>query len=288
MMISQNKPNFLYVGAVKSGSSWLYEALRDHPDVFIPLAKDLQFFDQHYYHGVDWYMKHFDGAAGHTAIGELSHDYYLSPDTMQRIAETLPGVRILCCLREPGSLAVSFYNYLRIHRRDVDTLSLDAFVDTEEARTHLDFLSNLQHVYAVLPPESIYVTFFDLLKSDVHRYIHDIYDFLGVDPAYEPAVLQTRVLPAREPRFKAVSQLAYSTAKMLRRLGLTTLVGTVKRNPLFDRLLYDTLQEKQPVSEAALAQVRERAVRDYPQIEALIGKPLPSAWYERAGQPAPR
>jgi hypothetical protein len=32
-------PTFLYIGAAKAGSSWIYTTLRQHPQVFIPLKK---------------------------------------------------------------------------------------------------------------------------------------------------------------------------------------------------------------------------------------------------------
>lgn len=49
-------PNFLYIGGYKSGSSWIYEALREHPQVFVPPAKDIQFFDVYYDKGIKWYL----------------------------------------------------------------------------------------------------------------------------------------------------------------------------------------------------------------------------------------
>ena len=39
------RPDFLYIGPDKSGSTWLYEVLRRHPEVFVPSVKDLYFFD---------------------------------------------------------------------------------------------------------------------------------------------------------------------------------------------------------------------------------------------------
>ena len=72
-------PTFLYIGAARAGSSWMYEILREHPDVFVPLAKDIYFFDKHYDRGLQWYRSFFASAGGRRAIGELSHDYYLRP-----------------------------------------------------------------------------------------------------------------------------------------------------------------------------------------------------------------
>ncbi len=37
-------PNFLIVGAAKSGTTSLYEYLNQHPDIFLPEFKEPQFF----------------------------------------------------------------------------------------------------------------------------------------------------------------------------------------------------------------------------------------------------
>ena len=45
----QREPNFLYVGAGKSGSTWIFEIFRDHPEIFVPISKDIMFFDRYYH-----------------------------------------------------------------------------------------------------------------------------------------------------------------------------------------------------------------------------------------------
>ena len=39
-----NKPNFLIVGAAKSGSTSLYQYLSQHPEVFMPVNKEPNYF----------------------------------------------------------------------------------------------------------------------------------------------------------------------------------------------------------------------------------------------------
>lgn len=39
-------PDFVCIGAQKSGTSWLYRMLVDHPGVFLPPANEMHFFDQ--------------------------------------------------------------------------------------------------------------------------------------------------------------------------------------------------------------------------------------------------
>jgi hypothetical protein len=39
-------PDFLCIGAQKSGTSWLYRVLMEHPQIFMPPIKELHFFDR--------------------------------------------------------------------------------------------------------------------------------------------------------------------------------------------------------------------------------------------------
>ena len=38
-------PDFLCIGAMKAGSSWLYQNIKQHPDVWMPPRKEIHFFD---------------------------------------------------------------------------------------------------------------------------------------------------------------------------------------------------------------------------------------------------
>lgn len=37
------KPNFIFIGPDKSGSSWLYNIFKAHPEIFVPEIKDIYF-----------------------------------------------------------------------------------------------------------------------------------------------------------------------------------------------------------------------------------------------------
>lgn len=41
----KNAPEFLGIGMQKAGTSWLYEQLKNHPNTWLPIRKELHFFD---------------------------------------------------------------------------------------------------------------------------------------------------------------------------------------------------------------------------------------------------
>lgn len=110
-------PNFLIIGAQKSGTTWLAWKLRQHPSVFMPMD-EVHFFDRedNFAKGLGWYQAHFDKVATETAVGEKTPDYlaaglngldHHTPDLHHRIYETLPDVKLIVSLRNPVERTVS-------------------------------------------------------------------------------------------------------------------------------------------------------------------------------------
>ena len=63
--INTKKPNFFIIGAAKSGTTSLYSYLRQHPKIFLPEEKELNFFisaSENFYNSIDWYLDWFQQA----------------------------------------------------------------------------------------------------------------------------------------------------------------------------------------------------------------------------------
>ena len=71
---TQTTPDFIIIGAQKSGTTWLVDMLRDHEGVFIP-RDEVHFFNGHFDKGIDWYASHFNEASKNQCIGEKTPDY---------------------------------------------------------------------------------------------------------------------------------------------------------------------------------------------------------------------
>lgn len=273
-------PNFLHIGAAKAGSSWIFEILREHPEVFVPVAKDISFFDHQYELGLEWYMSHFRGGEGKVK-GEVAHDYFLDSRYAERIAAACPNVKLTVCLREPVSRIVSRYRYALTTEFAPET-SFSYFLQHSTAIQESSYVENLRPFYALFPQENIKVFFFDELHDHPSDFVRDLYRFIGVDVDFQPAALTTVVRPARRARIPVVGRLAWRSAKWLRQRGKANWVGAVKRHPLFNRLMYDTRATGVEVPQHELDRLRVRFERDIPELERLIGRPVPSAWQYHA------
>jgi Sulfotransferase domain len=102
--------DFVGVGAQRSGTSWLYACLYEHPGICAPI-KELHFFsrERNYERGLDWYLGHFDRCPPGAVRGEFSTSYLYAPEAAGRIRAAFPEVRIMMSLRNPVARAYSQY-----------------------------------------------------------------------------------------------------------------------------------------------------------------------------------
>ena len=55
--VGSRLPDFLVIGAQKSGTTSLFVLLRKHPNIYLPAQKEVQFFSSEmlYAKGLEWY-----------------------------------------------------------------------------------------------------------------------------------------------------------------------------------------------------------------------------------------
>ena len=135
-------PDFIVIGAAKSGTTALCADLALKDDVFVTTPKEPEFFarDDRHAEGLESYARLFEGARPDQVCGEGSTLYTLSPhfpQTAARMARAVPDAKLVYMMREPVSRAYSFYgqlvkNYqnatrdLAVHRSFEDCLDPDA------------------------------------------------------------------------------------------------------------------------------------------------------------------
>ncbi len=134
-------PNFLLIGAQRSGTTSLYQALRRHPQIAGPIVKEVHFFDHQYWRGVDWYGSYFPVVAARERArrrgsdllaGEATPYYLFHPGVPARVAETIPAVLLITILRNPVDRAYSHYR--KMVQRKIEPLSFENALVAEESR----------------------------------------------------------------------------------------------------------------------------------------------------------
>ncbi|TDT43466.1 sulfotransferase domain-containing protein [Halospina denitrificans] len=111
-----HQPDFLIVGAQKSGTTSLFSYLQEREGFLGSLPKEVHFFDRedNYKKGFGWYESHFIKPPGKNGLHyEASPTYLFRPKVPERLYEYNPTLKIIILLREPISRAYSAWNMYR-------------------------------------------------------------------------------------------------------------------------------------------------------------------------------
>ena len=192
-MISTCKgmPDFLIIGAMKSGSTSLSQILTSHPDIFIPPEKELQYFsrDHKFNQGEEYYRNFFKNASNCQLIGEASTCYSRwphYPHATERIAKRLPNVKLIYLMRHPVERAYSHYGHLMQERtmyQTGDILTFEEMVeqDKEITNTSLYMMQINRYLTTFSQKQMLFLTL-DELKSSPTIFFQRVQDFLGITP----------------------------------------------------------------------------------------------------------
>ena len=278
---------FAYIGTSKAGSTWLFNALAGHPEVYLGSDKGLYYFDSHFDQGQQWYLDHFRGAGDRPAVGEISHSYLSSLEAPARIAEFNPDMRLLVCLREPVDRA--FSDYLDLVKNGQFDGSFSAAL--EQFPRLLDrgrYATHLQRYLDVFPRGQLHVSLFDDLRTDPQAYADEVFAFLGIRRLeLPPADLKAR-MPAGTPRNTAMTTAAKSMSKLAKQAGLRRLRSWVKRSVMVRQALYRPYTDDRPtIDPAVAAELRLGFAEEVLRLDSLLDRPVAATWgYSGSAGPA--
>jgi hypothetical protein len=292
-------PNFLVIGAGRSGTTSLYEYLREHPEVFMSPVKETNYFalaegsePERGPGGVRVrrgavttlaeYEALFADAGDARAIGEASPRYLRTPESPARIDALLPDVRLVAILRNPVERAYASYLGLRRDGLEPQPTFEDALRDDDRRkRDGWPFASlvdaglyhrHLTRYYERFPAERIRVYLHDDLRADAAGLVRDLLSFLEVDPGFAPDTSRVhgRTGVVRNPFLGVL----WSRSRRARD-GLGPVVPRRVREGVRHWVLRE--QERPPIRPATRAQLVRVFRPDVLALQELIGRDL-SGW----------
>ena len=214
-------PNFIVIGAQKSGTTSLYHYLSQHPGVLPAYKKETNFFDSKYVWGSHWYRRYFpfrrELSCGYIT-GEASPCYMLDPQVAGRIARVLPDVKMVVLLRDPVYRCIS--SYYHSVRKGNETLPLfDALREEEKVieplleksrrherltlreSRHLRrksykwrgrYAEQLEIFFQNFPRDRFYIESAERLFADPQSVFNEVSAFLGLEQGFVPPDLSAR------------------------------------------------------------------------------------------------
>jgi len=135
-------PDFLIMGAARSGTTSLYEYLVQHPCIEPCIVKQLHYFDQYFQRGTNWYKVNFSTIwkkfyslkikKNKFITGEATPYYLHNPNAPKRVFELIPNVKLIVLLRNPVERAYSHYKIKK--RNHTEELTFEEATQQEKNR----------------------------------------------------------------------------------------------------------------------------------------------------------
>ncbi len=296
-------PDFLVIGASRSGTTSLHNYLGQHPEIFMCPRKSPNFFvsadsiparegpvarqmmgqwvaDRESYEGL------FSGAREGASIGEVSPVYLQSWAAPERICGSCPEAKLVAILRAPAERA--WAHYMGRKRDGLETReSFEAVLEEELAEGLPDEVAFgsylgcsryghfLGRYFEVFPKEQIRVYLFEDLCDSPRDLLGDLFSFLGVDRAPSATIGMSRHHPSGEVR-GALRKAIWTSSVGLRTALRPMLPERVRRlaAPLFLKDL-----DKPPLAPELRARIGQALAADIERCQALIDRDL-REWLE--------
>ena len=219
-------PNFLVIGAGKSGTSSLYRYLIEHPNILSATEKELHFFNRDFELGFDWYQCQFPHIPQNSGLmtGEATPWYYCTFQVARKVKSLLPNVKLIIVLRNPVDRAFSYYKMA--YSMGIETRSFSEAIAREfnELKDRADFYQPTPDYWKKSKPYILFGLYFYFLEAWLNEFpreqlliiksedlknrteetVNRIFEFLGLEPyplkdstqyntgAYEPMSDETR------------------------------------------------------------------------------------------------
>jgi hypothetical protein len=175
-------PDFVGIGAQKAGTTWWYQAICAHPDVYSrsDIHKERHFFGRYVTHAFgpaecSLYHQWFPRPSGRLT-GEWTPDYIHYPWVPPLLAQAAPNARLLVILRDPVE---RFRSGLAHQRRDRGRLTVESYQDAVSRGLYHE---TLQGWHEYFPAEQILVLQYERCMADPVGQLARTYRFLGLEP----------------------------------------------------------------------------------------------------------
>lgn len=297
-------PNFLIIGAAKSGTSSVHNYLNQHPEIYMSKNKEPNFFA---YEGwqpdfcgpgdaeattnvktvphLEDYQALFKDVTNEKAIGESSTFYLYIPETAARIQHYIPDAKLITILRHPVDRAYSFYSHLRRDGRETLKDFYQAFKEEEKRRKkhwspvwrYQDFGfygQQLQRYFDRFDRQQIRVYLYEDLQSDPQKMLKNIFNFLEVDDKFTTN-LSVRYNQSEVPKNKFFHDFI-SNKNMLKSI-IRPLIPAKIRQPMAAKAYRKNLGRLKPLSPELRQELIPIFREDILKLQDLIGRNL-SHW----------
>ena len=289
-MITNNitKPNFLIVGAAKSGTTSLVHYLSQHPDIFIPSRKELRYFVSHQIYSTNSndpllprileqsllskedYYREFD--VNFNWRGEASvHYLYHYGESIPKIKNELGDIPIFIILRNPVKRALSNYEYLyNIHKNSPEEefekeseykdMNFNCFWYYKDLGLYSEQVQAFKNSFS-----NVYVYIFEDFIKDIHENMNSIFSNLNINPIDLQIEVQNQ------------SNMKSGIGSFLNKVPFSYYLSRDIKRKLKEQFKSIFFKDKPNYSPNFLTELNDFYLNDIEKLEVILGKDL-SIW----------
>ena len=276
-----NKKFFVGIGVQKCASTWLYDILRDHPEVALSDRKEIDFFSHNFGSGYQWYENQFPEDAREKVLGEISPSYFVDANVPERLLAYAPDAKVIVSLRDPVERAISNHRHeVRIGNFFGSDLSFEAGLRNnplyvEQSR----YGKHLKRWLGHLPASRLMIVFQEDIETNPGRVAKNVYRFLEVDPDHVSSAVDGRSNESHVYRFHVLEHMRRAARGAIRTLGIEGVWRAGQRAGL--QKLYRRLNRRPPslrippVSGETRTSLCKLLESDIRMVEEITGRKLP-------------
>lgn len=180
-------PDFIIIGAMKSGTSSLHKYLDQHPDICMSVVKEPNYFSKTrtvLHKGWGWYRNLFPDPLKLTGESSTAYTKYpMIQGVPARIKKRSPNVKMIYLMREPIARTLSHISHDMLEALIPFSETGDTFVENFEASEYVQFsryTKQLEQYHAEFTQDQFLLITTDRLKSDSKGLLNQICEFLEV------------------------------------------------------------------------------------------------------------
>jgi hypothetical protein len=161
------EPQIIVLGAHKCGTSWLFNCLYEHKEIFIKDKIDYFYVDSKKELGLQWYQNHFNQQKTSKKVKiDLSTVYFFSEKTAEEIYKYNPNTKLIVLLRNPLERAYShFLQEIKMGQLSKETSFETALKQNPNLLKWGNYKKYLESYFKWFPKDQIHIILHDDIKK---------------------------------------------------------------------------------------------------------------------------
>lgn len=195
-------PHFLGLGSQRCASTWLYYALKNHPDIVLTYDKETHFLSHRISEKPLKYYSHFffEDEKGNRRkifsgqiLGEIDPLYAtMRASEIKTVKKLIPDLKLILIIRNPVDRIISSitrgwsYSYLKGEKeKNTNIFNLLRAVDSPTSHRFTDYDLIYKNWASVYGSENILLATYDQVREDPRQVVTQTLEFLGLSSNLE-------------------------------------------------------------------------------------------------------